>query len=89
MASLTLKPIQAKKLSQSLKGPAAAGPPPEKVFHTETSQIPSPNPPLLITRTQPQPGPTRVQAGVSEGAINSPGHWDFFLSHTQRDPLAG
>ena len=29
-----------------------------------------------------------MQVVVSEGAINSPGHWDFFLSHTQRDPLA-
>ena len=38
-----------------------------------------------------QPGPTRVQAAqpvVSGGAINSPGHWDFFLSHTQRDDRA-
>ena len=35
MASLTIKPVQAKKLSQSLKGPAAA---PEKVFYTGTSQ---------------------------------------------------
>ena len=33
-------------------------------------------------------GPMRVQPVVSEGAINPPGHWDFFLSHTQRDPLA-
>jgi hypothetical protein len=38
MASLTLKPIQAKKLSQSLNGPAVTAPP-AKVFHTGTSQI--------------------------------------------------
>jgi len=56
MASLTLKPIQANKLSQSLKGPAAAAPPEKAV--------------------------------VSGGAINAPGHWDFFLSHTQRDDRA-
>ena len=37
MASLTLKPIQANKLCQSLKGPAAAGPP-KTVFYTGTSQ---------------------------------------------------
>ena len=37
MAALALKPVQAKKLSQSLKGPAATAPP-EKVFHTGTSQ---------------------------------------------------
>jgi hypothetical protein len=48
MASLTLKPVQAGKLSQALKGPAPTaavlkGPavtaPPAKVFHTDTSQI--------------------------------------------------
>ena len=38
MASLALKPVQAKKLSQSLKGPAVTAPP-AKVFHTGTSQL--------------------------------------------------
>ena len=38
MASLTLKPIQAKKLSQSLNGPAVTAPP-AKVFHTGTSLV--------------------------------------------------
>ena len=38
MASLTLKPIQAKKLSQSLKGPAVTAPP-AKVLHTGTSLV--------------------------------------------------
>ena len=48
MASLALKPVQAKRLSQSLKGPAptaavlkgpAAAAPPAKVLYTGTSQI--------------------------------------------------
>ena len=46
----------------------------------------------LRRRRQKQPhggrDGVRVQPVVSEGAINPPGHWDFFLSHTQRDPLA-
>ena len=44
----------------------------------------------LMRRRQKQlhGGPRRVQPVVSEGAINPPGHWDIFLSHTQQDPLA-
>ena len=41
-----------------------------------------------LRQKQLRGGPKRVQPVVSEGAINPPGHWDFFLSHTQRDPLA-
>ena len=30
----------------------------------------------------------RTSRKLHPQAINPPGHWDFFLSHTQRDPLA-
>ena len=46
---------------------------------------------ICLRRRRPKQlhgGHVRVQPVVSEGAINPPGHWDFFLSHTQRDPLA-
>ena len=30
----------------------------------------------------------RTSRKLHPQAINPPGHWDFFLSHTQQDPLA-